>query len=92
MADTSGSNLYCLFYEKGLSLSQQGGVLIFITSNKWMRAAYGKKLRQYFSEHNPLILIDLGPGVFESATVDTNILIIQNNQNNDKLKQIPLGT
>lgn len=35
-------DIYCLFYEKGITLLNEGGHLAFITSNKWMRAAYGK--------------------------------------------------
>jgi hypothetical protein len=35
-------------------------------------------LRKFLSEKNPLKLIDLGPGVFSTATVDTNILLIEN--------------
>ena len=54
-------DIYCLFYEKGITLLNEGGHLAFITSNKWMRAAYGKKLRNYFLKNNPKILIDLGP-------------------------------
>lgn len=70
-------DIYCLFYEKGQRLLHQDGVLAFITSNKWMRAGYGEKLRGFFAkETNPLVLIDLaGQKVFESATVDVNILI-----------------
>jgi len=45
-----------------------------------MRANYGKSLRQFFSEKNPLKLIDLGAGVFNTATVDTNILLIENSK------------
>jgi len=70
-----------LFYEKGINLLKEKGILTFITSNKWMRAGYGEKLREFFSKNDPMILIDLGPGVFESATVDTNILIIKKYQN-----------
>ncbi|MGC8546022.1 MAG: Eco57I restriction-modification methylase domain-containing protein, partial [Athalassotoga sp.] len=73
------------FYEKGIKLLKPGGHLCFITSNKWMRAGYGEKLREFFIKHNPKILIDLGPGVFESATVDTNILLIQKKENQNKL-------
>ncbi|MDH3382033.1 MAG: hypothetical protein OEL54_04970, partial [Flavobacteriaceae bacterium] len=48
----------------------------FITSNKWMRANYGKSLRKFLAEKtNPQILIDLGSNIFEGATVDSNILI-----------------
>ncbi|MCS6935912.1 MAG: Eco57I restriction-modification methylase domain-containing protein, partial [Chitinophagales bacterium] len=72
-------DIYMLFYEIGMLMLRQGGVLTYITSNKWMRAGYGKKLRQYFLQFEPLLLIDLGPGVFENATVDTNILLIKKN-------------
>lgn len=74
-------DIYCLFYEKGINLLQKEKYLCLITSNKWMRAGYGEKLRLFFTEHNPIKLIDLGPGMFESATVDTNILIIQKMKN-----------
>ena len=71
-------DIYCLFYEKANQLSKNGGHVCFITSNKWMRAAYGKKLRDYLIGHTqPVQLLDMGPGVFD-ATVDTNILLLQN--------------
>ncbi|GIV30469.1 MAG: hypothetical protein KatS3mg028_1535 [Bacteroidia bacterium] len=76
-------DIYTLFYEKGIQLLKPGGHLTYITSNKWMRAGYGEKTRAFFATYNPIKLIDLGGGIFESATVDTNILIIQKapNQN-----------
>ena len=71
-------DIYCLFYEKANQLLKNGGHLCFITSNKWMRAAYGKKLRDYLIGHTqPVQLLDMGPDVFD-ATVDTNILLLQN--------------
>ncbi len=72
-------DIYGLFYEKGNMLLKENGILTFITSNKWMRANYGKKLRKYFAENTqPIQLIDFGGyKVFESATVDTNILIFK---------------
>jgi adenine-specific DNA-methyltransferase len=79
-------DIYCLFYERGVELLRPNGILAYITSNKWMRAGYGEKLRDYFAKHtNPLLLIDLGPGVFESATVDTNILLLQCAPNQHRL-------
>ena len=84
-------DIYCLFYEKGINLLCDGGHLAFITSNKWMRAGYGEKLRQFFNSYNPKILIDLGPGVFEHATVDTNILIIQKAKNAHKLHAVTIN-
>jgi hypothetical protein len=78
-------DIYALFYERGINLLQNGGHLCFITSNKWMRTGYGESLRDYFITKNPQLLIDLGPGIFENATVDTNILIIQNAPNSNHL-------
>jgi hypothetical protein len=65
--------------------------LTFITSNKWMRAGYGKNLRKFFNAYNPRLLVDLGPGIFESATVDTNILIIEKKKNQGQLAGLTLN-
>ncbi len=70
-------DIYCLFYEKGIDLLKENGLLVYITSNKWMRAGYGQSLRGFLSKYDPLVLLDLGPGIFSSATVDTNILLIR---------------
>lgn len=75
---TSGGDIYQLFYERGLQLVGDGGLLCFITSNKWMRAGYGDVTRQYFTtQANPVLLIDMGANVFNSATVDTNIVLVE---------------
>ncbi|MFN4147048.1 MAG: Eco57I restriction-modification methylase domain-containing protein [Runella sp.] len=84
-------DIYSLFYEKGIHLLKHKGHLCFITSNKWMRAGYGKSTRAYFIQHNPLKLIDLGSGVFESATVDTNILLLQKTPNQHHLQAADLS-
>ncbi|MDR1983632.1 MAG: Eco57I restriction-modification methylase domain-containing protein, partial [Prevotellaceae bacterium] len=76
-------DIYCLFYELGYKLLKQKGYLSFITSNKWMRAGYGEKTRKFFVENtNPEQLIDFaGVKIFESATVDVNILMFSKNKN-----------
>jgi len=76
-------DIYCLFYELGHRLLRQGGHLCFITSNKWMRAGYGVQLRRFFAEKtNPVVLIDFaGKKLFESVTVDNNILLYQKSPN-----------
>ena len=70
-------DIYCLFYERGWQLLKDDGHLCFITSNKWMRAGYGEKIRQFFVDHTDAkLLIDFaGVKVFDSATVDTNVLL-----------------
>ncbi len=72
-------DIYSLFYEKGINLLKQKGHLCYITSNKWMRAGYGESLREFFVNYNPILIIDLGPGIFENATVDVNILLLNKN-------------
>ena len=96
-------DIYCLFYERGWQLLKKDGHLCYITSNKWMRAGYGEKTRDFFANKtNPLLLIDFaGVKIFESATVDTNILLfsrannqhkttcaITNKQNKDSVKNL----
>jgi len=78
-------DIYTLFFEMGINNLKNKGVLCFITSNKWMRSAYGKKLRNHFYKNtNPRLLIDMGHGVFESATVDTSILLLQKAEYRDE--------
>ena len=76
-------DIYCLFYERGYQLLKPNGKLCYITSNKWMRAGYGEKTRKFFAENtNPEQLIDFaGVQVFDSATVDTNILMFSKDSN-----------
>jgi len=82
----SKGDVYCLFYERGWQLLKRDGHLCFITSNKWMRAGYGAKLREFFAKKtNPLLLIDFaGVKVFENATVDANILMYAKSENEQK--------
>jgi hypothetical protein len=79
-------DIYQLFYECGYKLLKKKRYLCFITSNKWMRAAYGEKTRKFFAgKANPKILIDFaGQRVFESATVDVNILLLEKKENEQK--------
>lgn len=76
-------DIYCLFYEQGYKILNNGGLLSFITSNKWMRAGYGEALRNFFANNtNPIRLIDFaGHKIFDSATVDVNILTYEKGDN-----------
>ena len=79
-------DIYCLFYEFGVNLLRINGVLSFITSNKWMRLNYGNKLRNFFiTKTNPILLMDLGSGIFDTAIVDTNILFLEKNDNKNHI-------
>ena len=81
----SMGDIYQLFFEKGLNIINDNGIVGFIVSNKWMRAGYGEKTREYFYYNaNNVQVVDLGAGRFKGATVDTNIIFYGKN----KQKQI----
>lgn len=70
-------DIYELFYERSRSiLKPLSGILSYITSNSWMRAKYGAKLRWFFIHRtDPRFLIDLTDlKVFSSATVESGIM------------------
>ncbi|MHB8580002.1 MAG: Eco57I restriction-modification methylase domain-containing protein [Ignavibacteriaceae bacterium] len=71
-------DIYSLFYELSFNVLKENGIQTIISSSQWMKASYGKSLRNLILSKNPLKVILLGPGVFENAVVDTNILISQN--------------
>jgi type II restriction/modification system DNA methylase subunit YeeA len=86
-------DIYVLFYEKSFHLLNQNGISCFITSNKWLRAGYGEKLRRFLLTKTQLIaLFDLGADVFESATVDSNILIFGSYQNQPQFSNLEISS
>jgi tRNA1(Val) A37 N6-methylase TrmN6 len=79
-------DIYAIFYEAGFNLLKRNGVLTYITSSQWQKAAYGESLRNYFLTKDLQTLINLGPGVFDSSVVDTNILIGKNSPHRNTLR------
>ena len=79
---TGVADLYCYFYELGYNLLKDSGYLGFITSNKWFRAKYGEKLREFLLNDTEFYnIVDYnGTKIFEGATVDSNILIFKKNK------------
>ncbi len=78
-AHSDRSDLYCYFYARSLQLLKPGGMLAFISSNKWFKAGYGGKLRQYIADTCDIHSItDFGElPVFKSAAVLTMIFVSQ---------------
>lgn len=64
------ADLYCYFYARGVELLRVQGMLVFISSNKWFRANYGTRLRDYVSRNCEVRSItDFGElPVFNAAT------------------------
>lgn len=64
------ADLYTYFYARAVHLLSPGGMLAFISSNKWFRAAYGEKLRGFMAANTGIRSItDFGElPVFSAAT------------------------
>ena len=83
------ADLFVYFYELGLNLLKNGGLLGFICSNKFFRASYGQNLRELILQNSQILAIaDFnGVKVFDDATVDSAITILQKNSVNSEIAQ-----
>lgn len=74
---TGVGDLYVYFYARGLQILKPDGMLAFISSNKWFRAAYGEKLRRLVAESSRIrTVIDFGElPVFKGAGTFPMILV-----------------
>lgn len=81
------ADIYCLFYERGAQLLRAGGSLVYITSNKWMRAGYGKNLRNFFATKvDTESVLDFGMAQnFGAATTYTCITRFYNQKPDDRV-------
>lgn len=73
------ADLYTYFYTRAVELLGLGGMLAFISSNKWFRANYGKKLRSYLADKCTIHSITdfQDSPVFEGTTAYPMIFIAQ---------------
>ncbi len=75
----STADLYVYFYKRGAELLREGGVLTYISSNKFLRGGYGRKLRQLLTDKMCLQkLLDFGNVPVFGASVDTCIVLVEN--------------
>ncbi len=73
---TGTADLYVFFYERGLRLLREQGVLTYISSNKYFRAGYGKKLREYLMKNTQIQqIIDFGDAPVFAAIAYPTIVI-----------------
>ena len=82
---TKGTDIYCLFYEKGICILRKEGFLTFITSNSWLKTIYGDPLKKYIVDNtqpeNLLNIEDIQ--IFEEATVESNIITLKKDTANE---------
>ncbi|WP_017284335.1 type IIG restriction enzyme/methyltransferase [Helicobacter pylori] len=72
----STADIYTYFFALSYHLLKEKGFNAFITSNKYARAKYGAKLREWLLKKTTIVsYMELNAlKVFESATVDTSII------------------
>jgi adenine-specific DNA-methyltransferase len=73
------ADIYVYFYAQGLRQLRDDGTLVYISSNKFMRAGYGETLRRLLGQEVTLrTVIDFGDlPVFEATTYPT-VLVMRN--------------
>ncbi len=78
------ADIYVAFYARAHQLLRPNGIGCFISSNKWLRAAYGEKLRQHLLDKQRfLLVIDFGElPVFETAATFPGIFLWQKQPRN----------
>jgi len=73
------ADLYTYFYTRAIEMLGPDGMLVFISSNKWFRANYGKRLREYVAKNCYVHSITdfKDSPIFEAATAYPMIFVAQ---------------
>jgi len=78
---------YALFYEMGINLLSNNAIICLITPNTFLKNKYSKELRNLILSNSLIQIINFYTQVFEDASVDTLILMLsKNNQENPNNK------
>ena len=87
---TGTADLYVYFYERGFQLLRDNGILTYISSNKYFRSAYGKKLRDFLARQSTLSqLIDFGDApVFTSIAYPSIITASKTHTQDNHLRAL----
>ena len=87
------ADLYVYFYNIGLELLKEKGVLAYITLNKYLKTKYGLKLRKLLAnEYDVDVIIDFFElPVFEAST-DASITKISNTNGKKETRYFPVKT
>jgi hypothetical protein len=76
---TGTADLYVFFVERGMNILKENGKFCYILPNKWMRAGYGRRLREFSIKRETVFMTDFGDlPVFEEATTYPSIWLMNN--------------
>lgn len=80
---TGVADIYVYFYERGFQLLREDGILTYISSNKYFRSGYGRKLRRFLGSKSTVHqLIDFGDAPVFEAIAYPSIIILGKRQSN----------
>jgi type I restriction-modification system DNA methylase subunit len=73
------ADIYVYFFARANAMLRTNGVGCFISSNKWLRAGYGEKLRQHLLDQTKFhLVVDFGDLPVFKATAYPSIFLWQN--------------
>lgn len=78
-------NLYHLFIEKAIALLINNGVFAFIIPNNWLTINTNRALRKCILKMSDIKIVNFYKKVFETADVDSSIIIFSNSDKNNKI-------
>ncbi|WP_462352381.1 DUF7149 domain-containing protein [Capnocytophaga leadbetteri] len=84
---TKGFNeIYKLFFNRGIDILKEKGILTYITPNTYLLQPRYKDLRKFLLQYSLDIIINLGENVFDNAVVSTAIILLEKKKENSKIK------
>ncbi len=87
------ADLYIYFYNLGINLLKQNGILGYITPNKWFKAKYGFNLRNFIKQFHIIEINDFFElRIFQDASTEPQIIIIQNNKSSANFNYYPISS
>ena len=79
------SDIYIYFYIHSIRFLKQGGMLGYISSNKWLEVGYGEPFQEFLLRNVKILyVIEFDRAVFPDADVNTAVVIMQKESNPEK--------
>ena len=84
------ADLYVYFYERGMSTINENGFLGYISSNKWMKVKYGRKMRMFMKNMTIKSIIDFYELPVFDVSTEPAIVIVKKQKSQEDIKYLLL--
>lgn len=84
------ADLYVYFYERGISTIKEKGFLGYISSNKWMKVEYGRKMRMFMKNMTIKSIIDFYELPVFDVSTEPAIVILKKQKSQEDIKYLLL--